>query len=514
MIKLKTYNINNQILTNELLVTYINTFWLDIFNDIKDTNHLLLLCKVQFTDEELGYRTLSHLTKVNFEDKDLYLDLILNRLSILSDSYTTLPISNLMFSYIIKKGQCNEKDRILLKNIEDKPLSFHSFNNFILPISMNPNDYGQLSIDKIMEIDGVSFHRYIIEGNTKSFQIDVSLDGLINKVKILGNYDLTWTDTLINEESGLFIREIKKSTIYFLDGEVVLRKQVLPAKPFRKLTKDNNMVNDFFTIDIETIKENGKLTPYLICGYDGLSYITSYGKDQNSLFKSFIDQLLSNIKPGITYIYAHNLSGFDGIFLLKHLLGYGKVEPLLFNGKLITIKVKITGDKKSVARGPTKTLVFKDSYLLLPLSLRKLCKAFGIEVPKGYFPFLLTNVFYTGVIPKLEYWIGIDNTIYDTLKLEHKNKMWSFQDEAIKYCKLDCQVLHQILVKFNELIFNEFSINIDKPLTLPSLAMRIYKTLYMPENSIYQLLGRQEQNIRQSYSGGIKYNYLYKNKVL
>src|ERR1700744_3746608 len=498
MIKLKTYNITNQLLTNELLVTYIDTFWQEIFNEIKDTSHLLLMCKVQFTDIEMGYRTLGHLTKVNYEDKYKYLDLILNKLSVLNDSYITHPISKITFSYLIKAGQCLDSERILLKNNEDKSLTFHNFNNLNLPISMNPSDYGKIIVENYrVTVDEVNYNRFIVEDNRKSYQIDVSLDGIVNKIKILGNYDLEWTDTLIRE-SDLIMREIKKSTIYFMDGEVILRKQQLPAKPFRRLVKESKLVNDFYTFDIETIKLDNKITPYLICAYDGQEYITSYGKDQKQLFKSFIDQLLLKIEPGITYIYAHNLSGFDGIFLLKHLLEYGLVEPLLFNGKLITIKLKVKTDNKS----ETKTIVFKDSYLLLPLSLRKLCKAFKIPIPKGYFPFLLTNIYYTGIVPKFEHWTGISISDYESLVSAYKNRMWSFKEESIKYCKLDCKTLHEILEKFNELIFSEFSININKPLTLPSLAMRIYKTHYMPEDLLYQMLGRPERNIRESYSGG------------
>ena len=100
-------------------------------------------------------------------------------------------------------------------------------------------------------------------------------------------------------------------------GEVVLRKQILPAKAFKKLTVDNKINNNFITMDIETINKDNKLVPYLICAYDGKNYITSYGQDQNALFKVFFDQLLSLIKSSAT-IYAHNLSGFDGIFLMKH----------------------------------------------------------------------------------------------------------------------------------------------------------------------------------------------------
>ncbi len=98
-------------------------------------------------------------------------------------------------------------------------------------------------------------------------------------------------------------------------GEIVLRKQVLPAKPFRKLSIDNKLHTNFFTMDIETITKNNKLEPYLICSYNGSDFLTSYGSDQNALFKVFFDQLLSKVKTSAK-VYAHNLSGFDGIFLL------------------------------------------------------------------------------------------------------------------------------------------------------------------------------------------------------
>jgi hypothetical protein len=80
---------------------------------------------------------------------------------------------------------------------------------------------------------------------------------------------------------------------------------------------------------------------------------------------------------------------------MRQLLTHGKVEPLIFNGKIITIRLKIKdGEHKG------KTIIFKDSYLLLPLSLRKLCASFNVPISKGYFPFLLANILYSGVFPK------------------------------------------------------------------------------------------------------------------
>jgi len=512
MVKIKSYPIiSNLTLTNELLVSYIKNFWMDIFNDIKDTSHLMLMCKVNFADEKTGYRTLGHLRKVNFNDKELFIDYLTERLTILNDSYVALSISNITFSYVIKEGQCNDSDRALLQNLDEKLSISHNFNNMRLPISMNPSDYGEIILSNYIQVEGENYQRFIVNGGSKTYQIDVSNNGLINKVSILGKINLSWIDTRVDSENlDYFKREIGKSTIYFMDGNIILRKQLLPSKAFKSSKIDTNLFNNFYTMDIETIKENGKLIPYLICGYDGNDYITSFGKDQKTLFKNFFDQLISKIKPGSkTYIYAHNFSGFDGIFTLKQLLSYGKVTPLLFNGRLISIKVKITGDNKS----DTKTIEFKDSFLSLPLSLRKLCLAFNVEIPKGFFPFLLSNIYYSGVIPKFEYWTGISTSIYESLVTGNKNKMWNFQSESIKYCKLDCKTLHEVIVKFNELIFNQFKINIHKHLTLPAIAMRIYKTHYMPKNTIYQMLGKPEWNIRDSYTGGAVDVYIPHNRI-
>jgi hypothetical protein len=454
----------------------------------------------------MGYRTIGALRKVNYEDKELYIDYLSQNLSLLNESYIVQPISKISLSYIIKDGLCNEKNRALLLNLEEKSTRFHNFNNLNLPISMNPGDYGDIRSSSYVELDGVTYHRFIVKNGNKTFEIDRSLDRSHNKVS-MWNIDLTWIDTRLTDlGTDIFMREIRKSTIYFMDGEVVLRKQILPAKPFRKLQIDNKINNNFYTMDIETITKDNKLTPYLICAYNGKDSVISYSLDQKVLFNTFFDQLLANVKSTAT-VYAHNLSSFDGIFLLKHLLSYGKVEPLLFNGKLISIKIKI------LSEGNSKTILFKDSYLLLPLSLRKLCTAFNIPIPKGYFPFKLTNIFYTGVLPKFEYWTGVTISEYGLIKTNFGVKMWSFKDEAIKYCKLDCQTLHEILTKFNELIFNEFKVNIHIPLTLPSLAMRIYKTHYMPDASIYQLLGTQEENIRQSYTGGAVDVYIPHNRI-
>lgn len=397
-------------------------------------------------------------------------------------------------------------------NYEDKVTSTtHRFNNMQLPISMNPNDYGKVISMSVHIINGDRIERFIVINGDKTYQIDINPFS-VNTVKILGVIDLNWTDTLIFND--VFKREIGKSTIYFMGGERILNKKVLMAKSYTPINVNSQLNNNFITMDIETITLNKIITPYLIIAYNGTDYITSYGNivnkviDQKELFNSFINQLLTFFgKNKKLVVYAHNLSGFDGILLMKHFIPFGKVEPVLFNGKLMSIKVKLNIDGYK-----NKTIIFKDSYLLLPQSLRNLCLAFNVTLPKGYFPFKLTNIFYTGIIPAFEYWTNIDLKTYNRLFKENANKTWNFKDHAIKYCKLDCKCLHEILIQFNQLIFNNFKLNIEKSLTLPALAMRIYKSQFMPKNTIYQLLGNVEKDIRQAYTGGAVDVYIPTNR--
>jgi small nuclear ribonucleoprotein (snRNP)-like protein len=268
-----------------------------------------------------------------------------------------------------------------------------------------------------------------------------------------------------------------------------------------------NLNTDFVTFDIESVDINKIKTPYLICAYNGTNYIESFGLNQDELFIKFIDQLLTFFKDKNTLtVYAHNLSNFDGIFLWSYLTKYGKVDPLEFNDKLICIKVKL-----NMYGYKNKTIIFKDSYLLIPASLRELCKTFKLTESKGIFPFKFNNIYYKGSLPKFEHFTNITLEEYTLIK-NQCNTIWNFKEEAIKYCKLDCETLHKILTKFNELIYNKWKINIHKTLTLPSLAMKIYKSHYMPKDTLYQLHSLVEKNIRKSYTGGAVDVYIPHNR--
>lgn len=236
MIKTIKYNLAESIiLTNEVLNTYISQFWNEIFVPINDENqpkYLMILCKIKLiSGNNESYKTLAPLRRVEFSDKDLFYGYLSARLGILIDSYHPQNISEIVFTYIIKDGKISKEDRLLLQDLTDKELPFHNFNKISLPVSMNPSDYG--SIRSQTEMDG--FTRYIVSSNIRIFEIDIYHKCLINKVTILGLSNFNWVDTKISDD--LFKREIGKSTIYFLDREIILQKQQLNAKPFKKTRK-------------------------------------------------------------------------------------------------------------------------------------------------------------------------------------------------------------------------------------------------------------------------------------
>ena len=235
----------------------------------------------------------------------------------------------------------------------------------------------------------------VVKNGGNLFIIDVSADGLTNNVTIPGAKDVKWIDTKISD-GVLFKREIEKSIHYVKNGEIIVSEKLLNAKPFKTINAEKQLThsNTIMTMDIETTIQDNKQTPYLICGYSEDKYIHSFSKDLSlesvkTMFRDFINKLIAN--KDIKVVYAHNLAGFDGILLLKHLINYpgSNVEPLIFNGKLISIKFII-----KYGKGTKRIIVFKDSLLFLPMSLRKLCTYFKVDEIKSYFPFLLNDINY------------------------------------------------------------------------------------------------------------------------
>jgi hypothetical protein len=165
-------------------------------------------------------------------------------------------------------------------------------------------------------------------------------------------------------------------------------------------------------MDLETRNIDNILTPYCVSIYDGKVSISFYLLD----FSSVDEMLLSSIKYIMQNkfdgyrIYLHNFSNFDGIFLIRILSKLidknTKIIPVIRDGKLIDLKVKF---EKYI-------LYFRDSYLLLPSSLKKLAINFNVE-QKDLFPHLFVDkqeidLNYVGKVPSIDNFYKINEEEY------------------------------------------------------------------------------------------------------
>lgn len=178
-------------------------------------------------------------------------------------------------------------------------------------------------------------------------------------------------------------------------------------------------------MDIETFKNSkNKLIPYCISFFDGLDtssfYLTDY-RNPTRMMKECLSCIFVKQYHGQT-IYIHNFSTFDAIFLLRVLSSFTDyvVTPLMRNEKILNIKVSYNKGKNYVN--------FRDSLLILPVSLANLAKAFKVE-DKGLFPYSFpngTNLNYIGTIPTF-------NNFYPQLILKDEKGFTQMKERYNEY---------------------------------------------------------------------------------
>jgi hypothetical protein len=163
-------------------------------------------------------------------------------------------------------------------------------------------------------------------------------------------------------------------------------------------------------MDLETRLINNIMVPYAIGIYDGNESYSFYSTDFMNPYKMMenaIEHLMKR-KYHNYKVYLHNLSNFDGIFLLKILTSLSeKINILIREGRIIDIKFKF-GSNNYI-------LYFRDSYLLLPSSLRKLAINFNVK-EKGLFPYKFVNennLEYIGKTPNISFFNDISLEEYE-----------------------------------------------------------------------------------------------------
>jgi DNA polymerase elongation subunit (family B) len=314
-----------------------------------------------------------------------------------------------------------------------------------------------------------------------------------------GYLTLEFTDTIVNENT--FVRKIGKNEMTVVDGEIKLYTAPKKSKFINKTSKASALESKFLTLDIETkISKGGVVVPFLVSVYDGIVaksfYVSDYENDYEMLIAA-VEYIMVR-RNNYHQIYAHNLAGFDAVFLIRTLSHLGRPKITMNKGKLISIGFTYNNC----------TVVFKDSYQLLPSSLNKLAISFGVK-KKDLFPMgLLTQentgigLNYVGELPVSFFADGYTQEEIDNYSKNFKSGNWSFRLESIKYCEQDCKSLYDIVNKFNLLMFNLYGININKYPTISSLTFGAFRANHLNDDTISQLTGTIYRDIKKSYTGG------------
>lgn len=215
--------------------------------------------------------------------------------------------------------------------------------------------------------------------------------------------------------------------------------------------------------DIETIiniNEEHEPIVIVILDKDGKPHVFNSMND-------FMNYIILNFEDSL--IYIHNLGRFDSTFILKWVVD---------NQNLIGKNIKVI-ERNNIIYEITLNkyrIHFRDSYLSIPLKLEDIGKNFCTEYKKDDFNYAEINNIY-------------------------KNNPELIQ----KLCINDCLTLREGFFNFNNLIKNEFNIELNSSLTLPSLAFNIFKSKYYDNllTPISKNPFKEDEFIRKSYAGGI-----------
>ncbi len=181
---------------------------------------------------------------------------------------------------------------------------------------------------------------------------------------------------------------------------------------------------------------------------------------------------------------AHNMRGFDGIFILRELLQNGVIPDVI-----------VKGQKIMVMKIPDLNVRFIDSFNFLPMSLAKLPGAFGLSCgTKGFFPHFFNtpeNWNYVGVLPDPRFY-GVDlMSIGERENFEKwyaeqvaQGAIFDFQAELQSYCEQDVNILAESCLAYRRIMCSETGCDPFAYLTCASVCNAVYNSKFMPSESI------------------------------
>lgn len=221
--------------------------------------------------------------------------------------------------------------------------------------------------------------------------------------------------------------------------------------------------------------------------------------DFTGVLDQFCEWLFGEDKfKGFTAI-AHNGQGYDFHFVLQWCLNRN-IKP----SKVIRTGQKL---KHMIIEG----VRFIDSLCFLLMPLSAMPKTFGFhELSKGYFPHMFNtedNQLYIGSLPSAEMYTPYEmtgNGYSEFTKWHglHSGDVFHFQNEIIKYCVSDVDILQRSCLAFQALFKTISQVDPFSYMTIAGACLAVYCSKYNDGCSIMTMLPDDAKFVRRGFFGG------------
>lgn len=210
---------------------------------------------------------------------------------------------------------------------------------------------------------------------------------------------------------------------------------------------------------------------------------------------------------------AHNLKGYDGRLIFDYVKNELKQipEPVLWNGQKI-MRMVIGG----IGNSNNGKVTFQDSLLHVTAKLEAFPKIFGLDTTryaKDFFPYKFATPEhrdYVGPPPQRSFFEP--NRMSRSKRRDflqwyedewHPPRLYDFRAELERYCRQDVDILCRSMEVYmtQGMLMNE-GLNPLRCTTCASYALRVYRALFMPKDSIAVLTKAEAAFVRRGLRGG------------
>lgn len=228
-----------------------------------------------------------------------------------------------------------------------------------------------------------------------------------------------------------------------------------------------------------------------------------------STMEEFWTAVLERSAGGSTVWYAHNLSGYDGHFIIDFLR-----EKEIMIEWFIEVGLKLKAFNVRHPHTGTK-IKFKDSLLLLGMALSKIPTAFRnyknlSDLKKGCFPYLfntLANQGYVGPLPPRELFGVVSMSkpelqSFEEWYSEKEQQPYSLYEEMKTYCVQDTLILKLGLEAYQQVCLQTVGMDPLIALTRAQFTYDVYVKKCMPPRVLPMLDQNESDFARRAFRGG------------